>query len=47
MKREKFIKTIVTGAIGMTTLSAFKSFTSGLAEQEQVQIEAVLLGTIA
>lgn len=36
MKREQFIKTIVKGAIGMTTLSAFKSFTSGLNEQEQV-----------
>lgn len=36
MKREQFIKTIVTGAIGMTTLSAFKTFTNGLGEQEQV-----------
>jgi 4,5-DOPA dioxygenase extradiol len=36
MRREQFIKTIVKGAIGMTTLSAFKSFTSGLGEQEQV-----------
>ena len=36
MQRKQFIKTIATGAMGMTTLSAFRSFTSGLAEQEQV-----------
>src|SRR5688572_2665449 len=36
MKREQFIKTIVTGAIGMTTLSAFRNFTNGLHEEEQV-----------
>lgn len=36
MKREQFIKTIITGAAGMTTLSAFKNFTSGLNEQEQL-----------
>ena len=36
MKRKQFIETIATGAIGMTTLSAFKNFTSGLAEQEQL-----------
>ncbi len=36
MERKKFIKTIVTGAIGMTTLSAFRNFTSGLAEQEKL-----------
>src|SRR6478672_8934836 len=36
MERKYFIKTIVTGAIGMTTLSAFRKFTSGLDEQEQV-----------
>jgi 4,5-DOPA dioxygenase extradiol len=35
MKRTQFIKTIATGAIGMTTLSAFKTFTSGLDEQEK------------
>src|SRR5215210_300706 len=29
-------KTVVKGAIGMTTLSAFRSFTSGLAEQGHV-----------
>ena len=34
MERKQFIKTIATGAIGMTKLSAFKRFTSGLAEQE-------------
>jgi 4,5-DOPA dioxygenase extradiol len=36
MKREQFIKSILTGAIGMSTLSAFKSFTNDLGEQEQV-----------
>jgi 4,5-DOPA dioxygenase extradiol len=36
MKREEFIKTIVKGAIAMSTLSAFRSFTNGLDEQEQV-----------
>jgi len=36
MKREQFIKTIVTGAIGMTTLSAFRKFTSDLKERDQV-----------
>ncbi|HSU49134.1 MAG TPA: 4,5-DOPA dioxygenase extradiol [Segetibacter sp.] len=36
MRREQFIKTVVKGGIGMTTLSAFRSFTSGLNEQEQV-----------
>lgn len=36
MERKQFIKTIVTGSIGMTTLSAFRKFTSGLAEQEQL-----------
>ena len=34
--RWNFIKTIATGVLGMTTLSAFKNFTSGLGEQEQV-----------
>ena len=34
--RRNFIKTIATGVLGMTTLSAFKNFTSGLGEQEQV-----------
>ncbi len=28
MERKHFIRTIVTGVIGMTTLSAFKSFTN-------------------
>jgi 4,5-DOPA dioxygenase extradiol len=36
MERKHFIKTVVTGTIGMTTLSAFRNFTSGLAEQEQL-----------
>lgn len=36
MKREQFIKTIIAGAAGMTTLSAFKNFTSGLNEQDQL-----------
>jgi 4,5-DOPA dioxygenase extradiol len=36
MERKQFIKTIATGAIGMTTLSAFKNFTSGLEEQEEL-----------
>ena len=30
MTRNQFIKTIATGAVGMTTLSAFKNFTSNL-----------------
>lgn len=34
--RRNFIKTIATGVLGMTSLSAFKNFTSGLGEQEQV-----------
>ncbi len=36
MKREQFIKTIITATAGMTTLSAFNKFTSGLNEQEQL-----------
>jgi 4,5-DOPA dioxygenase extradiol len=32
--RKQFLTTFITGAIGMTTLSAFNRFTSGLAEQE-------------
>lgn len=36
MNRQQFIKTIVKGAIAMTTLSAFRSFTTGLKEQEQL-----------
>jgi 4,5-DOPA dioxygenase extradiol len=36
MRRAHFIKTILTGVAGMTTLSSFKSFTSVLGEQEQV-----------
>lgn len=33
MKRDQFIKTLITGVAGMTTLSAFKSFTSNLEDQ--------------
>jgi hypothetical protein len=33
MERKQFIKTIATGAIGMTTLSAFKTFTNALDPQ--------------
>ncbi len=36
MRRDQFIKTIVTGAIGMSTLSAFNRFTNSLNEQEQI-----------
>lgn len=36
MERKQFIQTIATGAIGVTTLSAFKTFTGGMAEQEQL-----------
>ena len=36
MKRKHFLQTVITGAIGMTTLPAFRSFTNGLNEQEQV-----------
>ena len=43
MKREQFIKTIITGAASMTTLSAFKTFTSGLNEQEHL-MPALFIG---
>jgi len=36
MKRKQFIKSVVAGAVGMTTLSAFKKFTDNLGEQEQL-----------
>jgi 4,5-DOPA dioxygenase extradiol len=36
MRRRHFIHSEVTGALGMTTLSAFRNFTSGLGEQEQL-----------
>ena len=36
MRRDQFIKTIVTGAVGMSTLSAFNRFTNSLDEQEQL-----------
>jgi 4,5-DOPA dioxygenase extradiol len=36
MKRKQFIRSLVNGAIGMTTLSAFRKFTDDLQEQEQL-----------
>lgn len=36
MERKQFLKTIAKGAIGMTTLSAFKSFTNGLPQQDSL-----------
>lgn len=36
MKREQFIMTIATAAAGLTTLAAFKNFTSDLPQQDQV-----------
>jgi len=36
MKRNNFIKSIVTGAVSMTTLSAFKNFTDHLQEEEKL-----------
>lgn len=36
MKRKQFIQTIVTGAAGMTTLSAFRHFTNNLNEQDKL-----------
>jgi 4,5-DOPA dioxygenase extradiol len=36
MERKEFIKTIITGAVGMSTLSAFNSFTNDLKEQEHL-----------
>jgi 4,5-DOPA dioxygenase extradiol len=36
MKRKQFIKTILTGVVGMTTLSAFNRFTDGLTEEDQL-----------
>ena len=36
MERKIFIKTIITGAVTMTSLSAFNKFTNDLKEQEQV-----------
>lgn len=35
MKRKQFLQTAITGAAGMTTLSAFNRFTSDLKNQEQ------------
>jgi 4,5-DOPA dioxygenase extradiol len=34
MERKEFIKTILTGAVGMTTLSAFNRFTSDLSQED-------------
>lgn len=36
MERKEFIKSAIMGAIGITTLSAFKNFTDALPEQEQL-----------
>lgn len=36
MKRSDFIKTLGVGALGVSTLSAFRSFTSSLQEQDQM-----------
>jgi 4,5-DOPA dioxygenase extradiol len=36
VKRNHFIKTIATGAIGMTSLPAFTNFTNGLQQQENL-----------
>ncbi len=36
MQRKQFIKTLVTGVVGMTTLTAFNKFTDSLGEQEQL-----------
>jgi 4,5-DOPA dioxygenase extradiol len=36
MKRNQFINTIAAGAIGMSTLSAFRKFSDNLTEQEQL-----------
>jgi len=36
MHRKQFIKTLVTGVVGMSTLTAFNRFTDNLSEQEQL-----------
>jgi 4,5-DOPA dioxygenase extradiol len=43
MERKDFIKTIMTGAAGMTTLSGFNQFTNSLKEQEQL-MPALFIG---
>ena len=43
MERKQFIKTVTTGAVGLVTLSAFRSFTSGLHEQEDL-MPALFIG---
>ncbi|HEY0042439.1 MAG TPA: 4,5-DOPA dioxygenase extradiol [Flavisolibacter sp.] len=35
MERKQFLKSILTGAVGMTTLSAFRNFTTSLHEQDR------------
>ncbi|EJF09336.1 extradiol ring-cleavage dioxygenase class III protein subunit B [Pontibacter sp. BAB1700] len=37
MKRKQFIKALLTGVAGMTTLSAFNRFTDNLSKQEQLK----------
>lgn len=36
MKRDQFIKSIITGVFGMTTLSAFRNFTDSLQEDDHL-----------
>ena len=36
MKRKQFLKLATTGAVGMSTLSAFENFTDSLSEEEQL-----------
>jgi 4,5-DOPA dioxygenase extradiol len=36
MERKEFLKTIFSGALGMTTLSAFNTFTNGLSQQDEI-----------
>ena len=43
MKRKQFIQTLATGALGMTTLSAFKNFTDSLPQGEQL-MPALFIG---
>jgi 4,5-DOPA dioxygenase extradiol len=43
MRRDQFIKTLITGAAGITTLSLFNRFTVSLPEQEQ-QMPVLFIG---
>src|SRR5207302_5943016 len=43
MKRKEFIRSTILGAAGMTTLAAFRNFTSDLKEQEQI-MPALFIG---